>query len=100
MSHQAITKLIVEEQTRQAGKLVTGVELEQYIDKLLTQAELVSHCEGQYCLGFIAFYCNRPSTGCAYISLFIVAPACRERGIAGVLLSHVDVTARTRGFKK
>jgi ribosomal protein S18 acetylase RimI-like enzyme len=98
MLPDAIRALIEDEQRRQGGRLVEGVELDQYLTKLGERAELLSDAVAGCCRGFVAFYCNDESTKQAYITMVLVAPEYRRMGIASALVSCVLELARRRGF--
>ena len=93
-----IARLIREEQARQAGRFVAGVDLEAYLAKLAKQAEIVSDDVGGRCRGFVAFYCNDAATRQAYITLVLVEPGHRGQGIGRTLVARVLDLARSRGF--
>jgi ribosomal protein S18 acetylase RimI-like enzyme len=95
-----VRALVQEEQRHQSGKLIRGVPVDQYLDKLFAQAELILHGTAERCYGFIAFYCNGRGTQDAYVSLLVVAPEARGTGLAASLLSTVKSIARARGFAR
>jgi len=98
MLPDAIRTLIEDEQHRQGGHLVEGIDLDQYLKKLGECAELLSDSVAGRCRGFVAFYCNDESTRQAYITMVLVAPEYRRLGIASALVSCVLTLARRRGF--
>lgn len=98
MLPDSIKTLILEEQARQAGRFIEGVELDAYLQKLGEHAELVSESEGGRCLGFVAFYCNNLETRRAFITLVVVAPQDRAVGLGRELVSRVLDICRDRGF--
>ena len=100
MLESAIRALVYEEQSRQRGALVRGLDLDSYIDKLLNQAEILGHFSPGRCEGFVAYYCNNYVSREAYISLFVVAPEARRTGLSESLLSHVVSIASARGFER
>ncbi|MDT9701955.1 GNAT family N-acetyltransferase, partial [Streptomyces sp. P17] len=51
------------------------------------------------CAGFVAFYCNNPSKEDAFITLVLVSPFFRGRGISNILLSCVLDICKSRNFK-
>jgi len=80
MLPKSIRSLIVEEQARQGGRFVEGVELEEYLTKLGEHAEVLADSIGDRCRGFVAYYCNELTTKQAYITLVLVDP--RRRAIS------------------
>lgn len=89
-----VRSLIWEEQHRQAGRLLSVVSVEEYIDKILLHADfLCLHTSGK-CLGFVAYYCKDATTPDAFITLFVIAPEVRGSGLAASLLNGVTVQSR------
>lgn len=93
-----IRDLIIEEQQRQAGRFIEGVDLDAYVQKLGDRAELVSEMNGGRCRGFVAFYCNNLNTRRAFISSVLVAPQDRSTGLGRALVTRVLDICRERGF--
>ena len=91
-------EMIVEEQTRQHGRFVAAASLEDYLDKLIARAEVLSDLEAGRCRGFVAYYCNNTETRQAYITLVLVDPRDRGAGVAKKLVDGVLAIARERGF--
>lgn len=98
MLPDSITTLILEEQARQAGRFIEGVDLDAFLQKLGERAELVSEADGRRCRGFVAFYCNNLDTRRAFITLVLVAPQDRATGLGRTLVSRVLDICRDRGF--
>lgn len=93
-----VYELIRDEQSRQMGNFIP--EISEYLQKLSTKAELyVSEVKGN-CAGFVFFYCNDPKKFFSYISLLMVAPECRGRGVGAELVRQVIATTESRGFSK
>jgi ribosomal protein S18 acetylase RimI-like enzyme len=93
-----IRALVREEQARQQNGLVEGVDLDQYLEKLGTHAEILSDCADGRCRGFVAFYCNDMTTKQAFITLIVVDPRDRQQGVGRTLVNAVLELARGRGF--
>lgn len=88
----ALRKLAHAEQARQGGKLLEGVDIDEYIEKLEGRAELaVLEVEGK-CCGFCAFYTYDPTLDEAFVALFLVAPEVRRNGMARGILEAVAPT--------
>lgn len=98
MLAENIKTLIREEQARQSGRFVEGVELEAYLARLDARAEIHAESEGERCRGFVAFYCNNTATRKAYITLVLVAPQDRAAGLGRTLVTAVLDDCRSRGF--
>jgi ribosomal-protein-alanine N-acetyltransferase len=96
--HDAVRALIVDEQQRQAGQFISGVDLDAYLAKLCAHAELLANSTPDRCRGFVAYYCNDTATRCAYITLVLVHPDDRGAGIGRNLVECVLNLARQRGF--
>ncbi len=95
----SIVKLIRDEQARQAGRFVEGVDMDSYLAKLAGKAEIVADHVGDRCRGVAAFYCNDLSSRQAFMTLLLVDPADRGLGIGQALVAFVLHTARRRGFR-
>lgn len=93
-----IKQLIREEQARQSGRFVEGIDLDTYLSRLDARAEIHADFEGARCRGFVAFYCNNTATRKAYITLVLVAPQDRATGLGRTLVTAVLDTCRSRGF--
>lgn len=98
MLSDAIKSLIRDEQSRQSGRFIEGVELEAYLGRLDQRAEVVADMADGRCRGLVAFYCNNPATRQAYITLVLVAPPDRGTGLGRSLVASVLGTCRGRGF--
>jgi len=98
MLPESITSLIREEQARQGGRFIEGVDLETYLAKLSARAEILSDLAEQRCRGFVAFYANDLVTRQAHITLVLVDPRDRGTGVGRALTGCVLDLARRRGF--
>lgn len=94
----AIKALILDEQARQAGRFVEGVNLDAYLQRLDERAELLSEFDGERCRGFVAFYCNDAVSQRAFITLVVVAPEDRSTGLGRAMVTRVLDLCRQRGF--
>lgn len=98
MLADTIKTLIREEQARQSGRFVEGIDLEAYLERLDARAEIHADMDGPRCRGFVAFYCNNTATRQAYITLVLVAPQDRASGLGRTLVTGVLDICRSRGF--
>lgn len=90
--------LILDEQVRQSGQFIVGVDVDAYLAKLADKAEILSDwADGRY-RGFVAFYCNDQATRAAFITLVLVDPRDRGTGLGRTLVDCVLTLARQRGF--
>lgn len=99
MLPDAVRTLIVDEQERQHGRFIEGVNLTDYLAKLDTQAEILVDLAPDRCRGFVAFYCNDESTRKAFVTLVAVHPDDRRSGLARGLLAGLFDIFRRRGFR-
>ncbi|HSP57960.1 MAG TPA: GNAT family N-acetyltransferase [Halomonas sp.] len=94
-----IRQLTRDEQERQAGELIGGIDLDGYLDKILAKADFaVLNAEGK-CCGFCAFYTYEPALDAAFITLFLLAPEVRRNGMARGVLEVVAKSALQHGFR-
>ena len=90
--------MIRNEQAIQAGRFVDNANLDAYLEKLDTRAEVVADTDAGRCRGFVAFYCNDVESRRAFITLVLVAPSDRGSGVGRALVSRVLDLCRQRGF--
>ncbi|WP_197038399.1 GNAT family N-acetyltransferase [Billgrantia saliphila] len=94
-----IRQLTRDEQERQAGELLKGIDLDNFLDKVLAKADFaVLNVEGK-CCGFCAFYTYEPALEAAFITLFLVTPDVRRSGMARGVLEVVAGAALQYGFR-
>ncbi len=99
MSLEDIDSLVYSEQNAQGGKFIYGVTVSQYLSKLKSKAEFVVHyCEG-VCAGFVAYYCNDLEKENAFITLVLISPDFRGRGLASELIDYTLRVCVNRKFK-
>lgn len=99
MCYASIEALITKEQVISGGEFIYGVDLEEYLKKLRSSAELITHYVEGRCVGFVAFYCNDPSKKRAFITLVLVSPQYRGQGVSKNLLFSVLNICRNRKFE-
>ena len=99
MFPDSIRTLIAEEQQRQQGRFLDGVDVSAYLAKLEARAEILSESTQDRCRGFVAFYCNDETTWQAYITLVLIDPRDRGRGLGRALVAAVLDIARRRGYR-
>lgn len=98
MLPESIRSLILDEYRRCQDRFIQDVDLDEYLARLGENAEILSDCVGGRCRGFVAFYCNDPSTKRAFITLVLVDPHDRRAGIGRALVACVLDLAKRRGF--
>lgn len=94
-----IIELIVEEQDRQSGQLLTGVDFKTYLAKLTELAEITGTFIQDRCRGFVAFYCNDVESKNAFITLLLVDPRDRGLGVGRGLMLCALMLMKSRGFE-
>jgi len=92
-----ILEIIEAEQYRQGGLFLPS-DSDSYLAKISLHAELITHQEGESCLGFCFFYCNAEDKQASYITLIGTSRAARGKGVGYGLLQHVLAVTRQRGF--
>lgn len=98
MLPEPIITLIRDEQARQSGGFVEGVEFEGYLAKLGERAEILSDTADGRCRGFVAFYANDFDSKRAYITSVLVDPRDRGTHLGRALVACVLELVRGRGF--
>lgn len=98
MLPDAVALLIREEQVRQAGRFIEGVDLDAYLAKLGERAEIVTDSVDERYRGFVAFYCNDLAARRAFITLVLVDPRDRGQGVGRALVGRVLDMVKARGF--
>ena len=95
-----ITKLLADCANDRDGDLLRGRNLAAYVEKLLSQAELLAwHRDGE--LGaLVAFYANDPEGELAFITMIAVSPGYRGKGLGRDLLASSLSIMSARGFRK
>jgi ribosomal protein S18 acetylase RimI-like enzyme len=99
MLSESIRTLIADEQRRQRGRFLDGVDVSTYLAKLEARGEILSDSTQDHCRGFVAFYCNDETTRQAYITLVLIDPRDRGRGLGRALVGAVLDIARRRGYR-
>jgi GNAT superfamily N-acetyltransferase len=79
--------------------LLAGHDIDIYIAKLLSRAEIITWIKDGEIKAFIAYYCNDPEKYSTFISMIIVEHACRGQGIASSLIEAVITISRARSFR-
>ncbi|WP_444989152.1 GNAT family N-acetyltransferase [Halomonas mongoliensis] len=98
MTRAMLLEMLEAERSRVESGFLDGVVLDAYVDKLLQHSELLIRSQGGRCLGVLALYCNNWRSRKAFISLLVVSPEARGRGIAVDLLNQACRTVRARDF--
>jgi len=75
------------------------VNLRDYVEKIITNAELILDFDGDEIIGLVVVYCNDELNERAYIPLVGVDSLHRKKGIAKKLMVQAIQLARQKGFK-
>lgn len=76
-----------------------GQSIDSYVDKLLAHAALLTWHEEGKLIGLVAYYCNDPQSGVAFISMVAVAESYQRGKLATILMQAVLASIRTRSFR-
>ena len=79
--------------------VVHGISIDDYIRKIGERAEILAHYENG-CTGFVAYYCNDYESRQAFITMVVVRPEQRGKGVAKALLQSVLTIMHQRGFAR
>lgn len=82
----------------EAFTLVYG-DVANYVDKIITHAEIVTWNEHGRIGAFVAIYCNDLSNKIAFITMVAVADCHRGRGLATALIAAALAVARSRSLR-
>ncbi|MDT0499428.1 MULTISPECIES: GNAT family N-acetyltransferase [unclassified Halomonas] len=93
-----LRRLTHEEQARQQGELVHGIDLDAYVTKILEKADIAVLIVDGHLAGFCAFYTYDPGRPSAFITLLLLASEGRRGGMARSLLEATAALAVARGF--
>ena len=100
MIFKSIEDLIKLEQERQNGLFIETDNLDSYLMKIKNNADYVTHCKFNKCKGFVAFYCNDPTKEFAFITLVLLSPEFRGKGLASNLIRYTLQYCKDNGFRK
>jgi ribosomal protein S18 acetylase RimI-like enzyme len=81
----------------QNGLFVPNVD--EYLEKIMNQASFLFSYSGRNCRGFIAYYDNDLENIVGYITMVLVAPNWRGRGIGKELVRYALRMLKKSGFK-
>ncbi|EFE7294236.1 GNAT family N-acetyltransferase [Escherichia coli] len=74
-------------------------KIDDYIQKLIEHATIISIRENGQVIGAICFYCNNQKDLIAYVSMIAVHIDHRGKGIGDELLSFAIANCRRKGFE-
>lgn len=96
--HEQIAAFIAAQRAAQPVDFLPDVDLADYVQKLLSRAEINMVLDRGRVQGLVAYYCNDQETKEAYISLIVVASEARGAGLGRALIEHVVSQATQRRF--
>lgn len=79
--------------------LLSGQPLDDYLAKIFSSSEVATWGERGRVDAFVAFYCNDFENRVAFITMLIVDPSCRRKGVGRALVRFALDIARSRSFK-
>lgn len=94
-----LRELITAAETRAHFPLMSGQDIDGYLAKLMTSAEIFTWGRVDRIDGFVAYYCNDNLRSSSFITMLVVDPMFQGIGIGHSLVSAVIATARSRSFK-
>lgn len=80
--------------------LSTSVNIENYSDKIVTNATILSIFDCGKLAGFMAVYCNDPEKQVGYGTMLAIAKSHRSYGIGTQLIKMTVEHLKKRGFRK
>lgn len=93
-----ISELIKSATSGDSGQLTSNQGLDEYIEKLVSLAEIVAWSSGEEIQGVVAFYSNDPDGKNAFITLVAVTPERRREKLAESMLVAVLSNLSKRKF--
>ncbi|MFC3285535.1 GNAT family N-acetyltransferase [Litchfieldella rifensis] len=100
MIREDIKNMIVNEQQSQQTDFFSITDINAYIDKIMSAADVVAHYKNGSLIGFVAFYCNDETMKQAFVSMIVVSPEMRSTGVSCSLLETVVFMAKRNEMKK
>ena len=96
---QSITNLI-----NQQNRLLNGALIyqpaDEYVEKIIKNANIVTHSILGQLAGFIAYYCNDPGYEVAFLTMLCVAPEYTGKGTGRRLLHYSINDISLKGFSR
>jgi ribosomal protein S18 acetylase RimI-like enzyme len=98
MIKERMETLLLEVQSLADFEIVPPDQVHHYVEKICTEADIILWTR-EVLEGFVAFYCNDPARG-AFITMVVVRPESRKKGIAKALVSAALTAIQSRDFKQ
>ena len=95
---QLLTDLINQQNNLLNGSLIKQ-PVEEYVEKIMKNANIVTHTIQGRLAGFIAYYCNDPQQELAFLTMLCVVQEHTGKGIGSHLLNHSINDIVSKGFK-
>ena len=75
------------------------VNTEEYVNKLLSKAVMVTHYNERKIVGFCAFYANDLTKSISFLSMICIDNEYRRKGIGGLMLNYWITYTKKQGFE-
>src|SRR5450432_3569667 len=96
---KALINIISNQNDRMNGSFIEQ-PVEEYVEKILKNASLMTYIIQGHIAGFVAYYCNDPLHEFAFLTMLCIAPEYEGKGIGRHLLNCSIADIKSRGFKK
>jgi len=99
LAEKYIYDSLSEHESSTTFSLLGSNNIDEYVNKIINNAEVIFWTEkSEYC-GFIAFYANQNSRTQSFITMVFVGTENRGKGIAKALIDLVLSVSQARGFQ-
>lgn len=95
---EGICKLLRRLNFEYDGNLIR-TDIDDYVNKIIKKASIISICRDQQILGFIAYYDNDLKKESAFLTMLAIDPSCRKQGYGKRLLEMSIANLKQLGFK-
>lgn len=95
-----ISDLLIRSTNGELENLIGGKSLNEYVEKILSLAEINLWASSGNLEAIVATYANDPERNDAFITLVAVSPQHRKKGLAKSLITATLSNLSTRGFKR
>lgn len=95
-----ISDLISRSVNGEPDKLIGGKKINEYVEKILSLAEISLWTTSGKVEAIVATYANDPERNDAFITMVAVSPQHRKKGLAKSLIAATLSNLSARGFKR
>jgi ribosomal protein S18 acetylase RimI-like enzyme len=74
--------------------------IDEYVQKILSRANILAYMQGGVISSFIAYYCNDPSFENAFLTMLCVSPEYTRLGLGKLLLQSSIMDLQKRRFSQ